>query len=199
MFGVGDDRRVNKRVEVRVGDAYRIPEKTTLPIAWFASGSERLFPSLEANLELAALGERRSQRSISARYTPPLGAVGRALDRALMHRVADATVKDFVGWVVDASAPRPMCRRLSSRGRGKSGNLLPTDRRDDRVTATRRNASLPRRRGQDQQGDRRRASNWPRRRSRTMSRASCPSSRSLVAPRLLRTLARHTATPGTHG
>jgi hypothetical protein len=101
-FDVGHDRRVEKRVEIRIDDAYRIPGKTTLPIAWSATGSEHLFPSLEGDLELAALGARRSQLSISARYRPPLGLVGQALDRALMHRVAEATLKDFLDRVVDA-------------------------------------------------------------------------------------------------
>jgi hypothetical protein len=100
-FTVGDDYRVEKRVEVRVGDAYRFAGKTTLPITWSASGSERLFPSLEADLEVAALGEHRVQLSMSARYNPPLAAGGRALDRALLHRVAEATVKDFVDRVVE--------------------------------------------------------------------------------------------------
>ncbi len=38
----------------------------------------------------------RLELSISARYTPPLGAFGRVLDRAVLHRVAEATVKDFL-------------------------------------------------------------------------------------------------------
>ena len=37
-----------------------------------------------------------TQVAISARYTPPLGALGRAIDRAVLHRVAEATLKDFM-------------------------------------------------------------------------------------------------------
>jgi hypothetical protein len=33
---------------------------------------------------------------MSARYRPPLGAFGQALDRAMLHRVAEATIKDFL-------------------------------------------------------------------------------------------------------
>jgi hypothetical protein len=32
----------------------------------------------------------------SARYQPPLGLLGSAADRALLHRVAEATIRDFV-------------------------------------------------------------------------------------------------------
>jgi hypothetical protein len=100
-FAFGEERRVDKQVQVQIGAPYRIPRKTLVPITWSATGSERLFPSLEGDLELAALGERRTQLSISASYSPPLGAVGRALDRALLHRVAEATVKDFLDRVVE--------------------------------------------------------------------------------------------------
>jgi hypothetical protein len=89
-------RRLDKEVEIRIGEPYRGPTKTVLPFTWRAVPGGRLFPELEADIEVAALGAGRTQLSISARYRPPLGAVGRALDRALLHRVAEATVKDFL-------------------------------------------------------------------------------------------------------
>ena len=53
-------------------------------------------PRLDADIELGSLGEDRTQLAISARYRPPLRVVGRAEDRVLLHRVAEATVKDFL-------------------------------------------------------------------------------------------------------
>ncbi|HEY7756218.1 MAG TPA: hypothetical protein VID69_08335 [Actinomycetota bacterium] len=94
-FGL-DERRIDKEVEIRVGTPYRIPTKTLLPMSWTATGAERLFPQLDADIEVAALGPHRTQLSISARYRPPMGVIGRALDRALLHRVAEATIKDFL-------------------------------------------------------------------------------------------------------
>jgi hypothetical protein len=105
-FSVGATHRAEKQVEVAVGEPFRMPGKTLLPIAWTASGGEPLFPSLEGDLEVAALGERRTQLSISARYRPPLGAVGRMLDRALLHRVAESSVKDFLDRVAETLAAR---------------------------------------------------------------------------------------------
>ncbi len=102
------DRRVEKAVAIELGEPYRIPSKTLLPIAWHATGAEGLFPSLEADIEVAALGPHRTQLSISARYRPPMGAVGRVLDRALLHRVAEGTIKDFldrVGETLVSNAP----------------------------------------------------------------------------------------------
>ncbi len=105
-FAVDDAHRLDKQVEIEFGEPYRLTAKTLLPIAWRATGPERLFPSLDADLEVAALGPGRTQLSISARYRPPMGALGRALDRALLHRVAEATVKDFLDRVADALLTR---------------------------------------------------------------------------------------------
>jgi len=88
--------RLTRPVKLGFGDPIRFPSKTVLPITWKPTSLEGLIPSLEADLEIAELGPWRTQLSISARYAPPLGAVGRSLDRALLHRVAEATVRDFV-------------------------------------------------------------------------------------------------------
>ncbi len=95
-FSIDDDRRLSKEVHVELQPPYRMPGKTLLPLSWKATGPERLFPSLDADVEIAALGRSRTQLSISARYRPPLGVVGKALDRVLLHRVAEATIKDFM-------------------------------------------------------------------------------------------------------
>jgi hypothetical protein len=75
-------------------------------MTWEATGPEGLLPTLEGDLEVASLGPNRTQLSISAMYTPPMGAFGRALDRGLLHRVAEATVKDFLDRVA-AAMPHP--------------------------------------------------------------------------------------------
>ena len=51
---------------------------------------------LEAELEFASLGTELTQLSLSGRYQPPLGLIGRTIDRALLSRVAEATIKDFL-------------------------------------------------------------------------------------------------------
>jgi hypothetical protein len=91
-----DTRRFAKEVSVELGTPNRIHGVTTLPISWRATRMERLFPHLDADIEVAALGASRTQLAMSARYRPPMGALGRVLDKALLHRVAEATVKDFL-------------------------------------------------------------------------------------------------------
>jgi hypothetical protein len=97
----GEQAKVNKAVEVEVGSPRKAASRTILPMTWKASGSARLFPKLEADLELAPLGPSRTQLAISARYRPPMGAVARAVDRGALHVVAEATIKDFLDRVAD--------------------------------------------------------------------------------------------------
>lgn len=91
-----DGRRVTKEVEIELGQWIRFPTKTVLPMTWRATTAEALFPLFESDIEVGPLGPGWTQLSVSARYRPPLGALGRMIDRVLMHRVAEATVKDFL-------------------------------------------------------------------------------------------------------
>jgi hypothetical protein len=61
-----------------------------------------LFPELDAEIEIAPLGPEQSQLAINARYEPPFGALGRAADRAALHRIAEAVIKDFIDNVAEA-------------------------------------------------------------------------------------------------
>jgi hypothetical protein len=95
--GVGPlGARLSRLVSIQLGEPVRFPSMTSLPLTWEPVGLDGLLPRLDANLELGAIGEARTQLAISARYRPPLGAVGRTVDRVLLHRVAEATVKDFL-------------------------------------------------------------------------------------------------------
>ena len=97
--GFGERLRVSKRVEVSIGDPRLLGAALYLPVSWQATGPSGLFPVLEGDLELAPLGEGRTQLAISARYTPPLDGFGALADRALLHRVAESTVKGFLDQV----------------------------------------------------------------------------------------------------
>ena len=99
--GIGEDVRIAREVAIDLGTPIQLPTKTVLPLRWTATGASGLFPSLDADLEIAPLGHDRCQLSMSARYVPPLGALGRAIDRALLFRVAEATIKNFLDQVRD--------------------------------------------------------------------------------------------------
>jgi hypothetical protein len=97
-----DGHRVSKHVEVAIGKPVMGTNRTWIPITWHATGPTGLFPVLDAELELASLGARLTQLSFSARYQPPLGLVGRTMDKALLSRVAEATIKDFLDRLASA-------------------------------------------------------------------------------------------------
>jgi hypothetical protein len=94
--GFGEEFRVAKRVLLEVGHPVRLPSKLVLPLHWRVVGAEKLFPVLDADLEVARLTPGTTQLSVSARYVPPLGSLGSTIDRALLHRIAEATMKDLL-------------------------------------------------------------------------------------------------------
>ena len=100
--GFGDDVRVARKVEIEFGEPIRMPSKTVIPLHWAAAGATGLFPALDADLEVAPLSPSRTQLAMSARYVPPLGPLGKAIDRAILYRVAEATLKDFLDRVGEA-------------------------------------------------------------------------------------------------
>jgi hypothetical protein len=51
---------------------------------------------LSGDLELAPLEPHSCRLTLAASYIPPLGDLGRALDRALLHRIAQSTVRSFL-------------------------------------------------------------------------------------------------------
>lgn len=94
-FG-GGRARVGRRVEVQLGSWVDVPPGVLIPISWRAAEATELFPRMEADLMLAPMGASITQLSICGRYTPPLAGLGQLLDRALLHRIAEATINDFL-------------------------------------------------------------------------------------------------------
>lgn len=94
-FQVGN-RRIARQIEVEIGAARAGAGLTFMPIRWQAATDASLFPTLEGELEIAPVGATRTQLGLSANYSPPLGLLGKIADRALFHRVAEVTVKDFL-------------------------------------------------------------------------------------------------------
>ena len=94
--GFGDVVRIKRTVVVELGDSVRSGSTIVFPLRWMASSGAGLFPSLDADLEVAPLRPGRTQLAMSARYVPPFGPIGRVIDRAVLSRVAEATLKDFL-------------------------------------------------------------------------------------------------------
>jgi hypothetical protein len=88
---------LDKTVEVRTLAPQLRDEITVMPMRWSATGHGGvLFPSLDANLEIAAAGPDQSRVALVGTYRPPLGPIGAGLDRAALHKAAQATVRRFL-------------------------------------------------------------------------------------------------------
>jgi hypothetical protein len=96
-----------KTVQCEVGQALVRGDMTVVPLTWTATSTPGLFPVLSADLEIAPLDRDLTQLTILGRYEPPLGAVGRRLDRLLMHRIAEATIRAFLVRLVSTLAAEP--------------------------------------------------------------------------------------------
>src|SRR5712692_649296 len=57
--GFCGDARIARQVAIEFGHPVRIASKTVLPLRWSATGATGLFPSLDADLEIAPLGPDR--------------------------------------------------------------------------------------------------------------------------------------------
>src|SRR5712691_5189150 len=98
---------LSKLVRVQVRELSWTDRSAGLALRWEAAGpGGGLFPVLDADLTLAALGEGAVLR-MSGSYRPPLGSVGEALDRTILHRVAAATVRSFLTRVAAQITDQP--------------------------------------------------------------------------------------------
>jgi hypothetical protein len=99
---------LSKLVRVQARDLASTGESVGLAIRWEATGpSGGLFPVVDADIRLVRAGERACALTMSGVYRPPLGPLGQALDRAILHRVAAATIRNFVAQVAARITDQP--------------------------------------------------------------------------------------------
>lgn len=87
---------VTAPIELEVGNPLESIEAVTIPMAWTASAGTQLFPRMEAELVLSALGPVTTHLEFRGSYVPPLNGFGKLLDKLALHRVAESTVRAFL-------------------------------------------------------------------------------------------------------
>jgi hypothetical protein len=109
---------MSKLVNVHFLDVVTRGESAVLALRWEATGpGSQLFPVLDADISLTPAGEHSTRLSFAGSYRPPFGAVGAGLDRAVLRRVANATVRSLLARVADVLTlpqDRPAAVRESS-------------------------------------------------------------------------------------
>ena len=102
------DHLITREVRVRVGRPTSLETSVVVPLRWEDARRPNFFPVLDGNLEVAPLGTDRSRVVLHASYRPPFDGVGRALDQALLHRVAESTVRTFLCKVAETLQDWPV-------------------------------------------------------------------------------------------
>lgn len=91
-----------KEVEILLGQPMERSGSVIIPMDWKATGPGALFPVMSADLVLQPLGPGLVEVVFRGSYEPPLKFLGRLLDRALLHRVAEASAKAFLDHLCSA-------------------------------------------------------------------------------------------------
>jgi len=92
-----------KLVRVSFVDPVYRGDVMTAGMRWEATGATgALFPVLDANITISPAGHQTARLALAGCYRPPLGRLGAGLDRAVMHRVAAATMRSLL-WDVAAA------------------------------------------------------------------------------------------------
>jgi hypothetical protein len=85
----------------------------TVPVKWQATFIKRLFPVMAGRVGLSPVDPHTTRLTVSGMYQPPLGGLGKELDDALMHKVAEATVRELAESIakrLEAIASEPASR-----------------------------------------------------------------------------------------
>lgn len=109
------DHSYAKEIRLQIGMAEIRRAGLTYPVTWTATHAGALFPKLSADLILTHVGRDKTKLCLEGTYDPPLGPVGRALDRVALKNVAEATIQDWVDRVAVAVS---MSNTLSPDGQG---------------------------------------------------------------------------------
>jgi hypothetical protein len=95
----------HRPLELELGTARRTEAVTLIPLHWGAAeAAAGGFPTLDGQVELARVGTSTTQIGVSATYQPPPELELKIADRAMLHRVAEATLENFLEQVADRLA-----------------------------------------------------------------------------------------------
>lgn len=94
---------VSEEVEVEVGEVEVIDRPVrvaAVDVKVHASGGDRAFPLLDAELEVTPTRDG-VEVALEGRYDPPAGFLGELLDHVLLYRVAEASISRYFRRVVE--------------------------------------------------------------------------------------------------
>ena len=93
---------IGKEIEISIKGVERRPrtearpESTRIRMEWKATRVPGLFPFMSAEMTVFPLTSTETQLDFEGEYEPPLGPLGGVIDAAIGHRIAEASVHQFV-------------------------------------------------------------------------------------------------------
>jgi hypothetical protein len=94
---------MSKLVEVRFQNLLENDDHAGLAVRWEATGAGgSLFPALDGDITVVPADGQSAMLRLTGSYRPPLGALGTVLDKAILHRVATATIRAFLDLIAAA-------------------------------------------------------------------------------------------------
>ncbi len=96
-----------KEVKLEIGPHEVQRKGLVYPIKWVATGASSLFPTMTGDLVLSHVGSIGTRISFEGTYEPPMGPLGKVVDRIALRRVADSTVQNWVDRIAEAVATEP--------------------------------------------------------------------------------------------
>jgi hypothetical protein len=95
---------IAKEVHLAIGTPEIHRSGLIYPVRWSAVGSENLFPRLTADLVVSHVGHARTRITLEGTYQPPLGPLGKVMDRALLRHVAESTIRAWTERLAESLA-----------------------------------------------------------------------------------------------
>jgi hypothetical protein len=130
---LGDVPGVSKLVKVSFVEPVYHQDAMTLGLRWEATGiTGALFPVLDGDLTVTRIDDDTTQLRLVASYRPPLGQLGAGLDRAILSKVAEATIRALLRDIASALVtPEPADRSRSWAAIWDSAPTLPDGEPDE--------------------------------------------------------------------
>ncbi len=100
--GVKSDIKISvKNIEEKLLDPMQSTPVTRLLLEWEGASMPSLFPVMKAELAIYPLTATETQLDFRGIYEPPFGAVGKAMNAIVGHRIAEVSVHRFISGVAE--------------------------------------------------------------------------------------------------
>lgn len=96
---IGTDITIQVKAVEELDKKIGSPPMTRLQLEWAAEKMPGLFPFMEAELSIYPLSATETQLDLSGEYQVPLGLLGKTVNAAIGHRIAEASIHQFVAEV----------------------------------------------------------------------------------------------------